>query len=104
METKRYKGGNDIHRILSGMITDQIVCSRIAGKWNPPGLFDSPDANLIGTWCVKYLHKYGKAPNGQIESIFESLAGREKTSQDMVSSVEKIIQIVSDKYISQDSL
>ena len=75
MKTTRYDG-NDLRRVLAGMVTDRIVCSRIASQWQQGGLFDSDWANMVGGWCVKHLRKYDSPPDGRLRDIYEAWAGR----------------------------
>lgn len=100
MKTRRYRG-DDLRRVLQGMVTDQVVCSRIAGQWKDEGLFDSPWANLVGRWCVLHQRKYGVPPNGQLRDIFDEWAGRHPDSVDMVKLVEKFLTHLSEQFESQ---
>lgn len=84
--------------LLTAMIVDPIVCGRIASKWNN-NLFRSKWANLVGTWCVQYHNKYGKAPSKHIESQFRTWSGKTR-DKDTIALVEKFLTGLSDEYIS----
>lgn len=85
-------------QILTAMIVDPIVCGRIASKWNN-NLFRSKWANLVGSWCVQYHNKYGKAPSKHIESQFRTWSGKTK-DKDTISLVEKFLAGLSDEYVN----
>lgn len=76
--------------ILQAMLVDDIVLSKISSKWTEKGLFASRWANLIGGWCVKYYHKYSKAPAQQIQTIYEQWASKTK-DEDTLRLVEKFL-------------
>jgi len=101
VKTKRYSG-EDLRRVLAGMITDQVVCSRIASQWRPEGLFDSPWANLVGGWAVDHLLKYDQPPNDQIKSLFEAWVNKTDPSREVVEPVERFLQALSDEYSQQE--
>jgi hypothetical protein len=52
------------------MLVDVNVCSRIASKWKPPGLFGSEHENLIASWCIDHLRKYGKCIGSDVNTKF----------------------------------
>jgi hypothetical protein len=93
--------GRDLRRVLAGMVTDRTVCARIAARWEPPGLFDSKHANLIGQWCVRHLEQYGRPPNGELEAIFENWASKPNTDEAVVRRVERFLSDMSDEHASQ---
>ena len=101
MKVRRHDG-SDIKRVLAGMVTDQTVCSRIASQWKPPGLFGIGWADMIGSWCIDHLQKYGEVPNGQIKSVFEDWAKDGNKSEKLVDGVEAFLVHLSDEY-SADS-
>lgn len=101
MKEKRYSG-NELRRVLAGMVTDCTVCSRIAGQWRDGGLFDAPWANLVGQWCVKYVREYGQAPAGQIQPIFEQWAQSTQAADATVKSVERFLGDLSDEHAQRD--
>ena len=97
------RSGRDERRILTGMIVDDMVLGRIAGKWERD-LFRSKWANLVGGWCVKFHRQYGKAPRKAIEGLFETWAEQDK-DRDTVKLVEKFLGGLSNEYrsLSKDS-
>ena len=52
--------GKPARRVLAAMIADATVCSRMASRWKPPGLFASPHENLVAGWAVEHVRRYGK--------------------------------------------
>lgn len=85
------RDGSGLRAVLSGMVSDPVVCSRIAAAWSHGGLFDSPAANLIGQWCVDHLRCYGTPPNGRIRSIAADWAEKVRPSDETVQSIEALI-------------
>ena len=67
------KSGYEEKMILSAMVTDEHVLSRIVTKWDK-NLFGHKWSNLIATWCVKYYGRYKKAPKKHMQSIFYNWA------------------------------
>lgn len=84
--------------ILTGMIVEDSVIARIAGKWTEGGLFESRHANVIGSWCVKFYNKYGKAPGRSIESLFASWATNHTSDAETVRTIEKVLGGLSNNY------
>ncbi len=89
--------GTDVRRILAAMITDSTVCGRITTQWPDFGLFSSDWSNIVGGWCVEYYKKYGEAPNGHLQSLFEEWAGENPNNDDKIQAVEKFLQYTSDE-------
>lgn len=103
MQIKR-KTASSQKLILAGMITDTTVLSRIASQWPREGLFDDPDANRIGSWCVRFYEKYKISPNGRIQSIFESWSEKETTKQETAELVEKKLFAISSEIDSKPNV
>lgn len=89
--------GRSIRRVLAAMVSDPVVCARVAAKWTPDGLFDAPWANVVGGWCVRHMAKYGRPPNGQLESIFGTWAAKRRPGDKTVEAVEQFLQATSDE-------
>jgi hypothetical protein len=100
-ESRRYEG-NDVRRVLAGMVTDATVLTRIASQWKDGGLFDSKWANLVGGWCVKHLRKYDSPPNGQLQRIYETWASNREVDEEVASGVGKFLSYVSDEWASSE--
>ncbi len=103
MKSKRYTDGSNIRRVLAGMITDPTVCSRIASQWIPEGLFADPDANLIASWCIKHLQKYGTPPNDQLLDLYQNWAETSNASEKRQQAVEKKLRVLSDEEDRRDA-
>jgi hypothetical protein len=83
--------------VLTGMIVNQSVLTRIASKWDKDGLFSSPWSNIVGKWCVDYAKRYNKAPGKQIEGIFQTWAENHGNEEE-VQLVEKYLGQLSGEY------
>jgi hypothetical protein len=98
MKTQEYKGKEE-RRVLIGMITDQVVCSRVASQWpEDGGLFASEWSNMVARWCIGHLAKYGEPPNGELVGIFERWAAKSQASDEMVKSVEGLLNAMDDEH------
>lgn len=84
--------------VLTGMIVNDEVCSRIAVKWEKRGLFFSPWENLVGGWCVRYNNKHHKAPGEHIEHLFNEWTSNGKCDRVTVKAVEKFLGHLSGEY------
>ena len=103
MKVKRIEGKEE-RRILTSMITNTIILGRITGCWsNKPNqqLFDNKWMNLIGSWCVKFYGKYGKAPNKAIERLFEKWAKKSK-DEETISIVENLLTDLSQSHKNKE--
>ena len=102
MKIKKHKGAEQ-RRILVAMVTDQVVCSRIASQWKPnsDGLFDSKWANLIAGWCVEHVQKYDSPPGSRLRPIFEAWAATTNAPESTIDVVEKFLVDLSDEHVSE---
>ena len=96
LKTNRYDG-SDVRKILTGMVLDQTVCSRISSNWTPEGLFDSNWANVVGGIVVNHFRKYQHPPNGQMQSLFEDWAKSTPASDEIIKTIERFLQSISDE-------
>lgn len=96
MKTTKHDA-TDEKRILTGMVVDTTVLGRVAGKWRPDGMFRVRWANLVGRWCVDYFRKYDKAPQGDIEGLFQSWADR-TDDDNTVDLVDRFLADLSGEY------
>ena len=102
MKTKRYDG-NDIRRILCGMIMDKVVCSKITRIWEGGGLFESKWANIVGAFATDYFKRFGEPLKQQIQSVFEGWAATTKADDETVRTVERFLVALSDEYQEEPS-
>ena len=91
------KNKNDERRILIAMIVDKMVLSRIAVRWDKPGLFKTKYANIIGGWCIRYYRKYEKPPMKHIENLYENWAAK-SADDNSVKLVEKFLSNLNKEY------
>lgn len=96
MITKKYDG-TDVRKILTGMIMDHTVCARISSRWEDAGLFSASWSNLIGGVIVRYFRKYNSPPKQQMTTLFEEWAKETMASDEVVQSVERFLQGMSDE-------
>lgn len=82
--------------VLTGMIVDQTVCSRIATEWDGD-LFGERWLNIIGQWCIEHFQAYDQPPKDAIQSIFQSWA---ETNGDkgLVSLIGNFLDDLSDEW------
>lgn len=97
MKIERLEGSQE-RRILTGMIVDKGVLSRIAPRWSRLGLFRSPWANLVAGWCVDFFHRYGKPPAAAIEHLYEDWASG-KADPDTAKLVGMFLGELSGEYV-----
>lgn len=93
------RDGTRERTVLTGMIVDVGVLSRLAPKWDKTdgGLFSASWSNLIASWCVEHYQKYGKAPARSVEAAFASWA-ESAADKDTVKLVEKYLEGLSGEY------
>ncbi len=104
MKTRKHDG-HDLRRVLAAMVTDAQVLGRIAGQWEPAGLFAEPHANLIAGWCVRHMRKYGKPPGRAIEGIFQDWAeGRANEDDSTTRMVERSMDYISREHEREGGL
>lgn len=95
MKVEKRKSNNE-RRIITAMIVDRHVLSRIANRWDNE-LFNNRWSNLIGSWCVDFLKRYDKAPKEAIETLFETWS--EKTRDEAtVNLVSDFLSSLSNEY------
>jgi len=102
MRIQRYTK-QDARRVLVGMVTDRIVCSRIAAQWTPEGLFSSRWENIVGGWCIRHLLKHGTPIGRHIESVFEEWSSRKKDDR-MIDMMERFLTFLNDEYERESPL
>jgi len=91
------RSGADEKKVLTGMILDRQVLSRIAAQWKPGGMFRSPWCNLVGNWCVEYLSKYDAPPKKEIQSLYNTWA-ETANNKTVVHLIGDFLETLSDEY------
>jgi hypothetical protein len=102
VRVERYEGSAE-RSILIGMVTNDHVLGRIAPRWEPPGLFDSDHANLVGGWCVDFYGRYGKAPGRSVESYHRNWAEAQEGT-DKAEAVRRLLGSLSEEYDRAEQL
>lgn len=90
--------GSIERRVLTAMIVNDVVCSRISTKWDRH-LFKNRWSSQIAEWCKDFYGKYGKAPGKSIVPLFEAWAAKDK-DKDTVSMMERFLSGLSEDYDS----
>ena len=91
------KDGKIERQILIAMLVSDAVVSRISRVWDTD-LFVSDWASIVGSLCVKYFDKYGKAPKGAFETVFHKWAKAKNRDEDTVSLIEKFLVSLEDEF------
>src|SRR3990167_9579663 len=94
------RDGTAESHVLAATVVNDVVCARIAAKWNPAegGPFGSRWSNLVAGWAVKYHRRYGTAPAASIRGMFEQWAANGRADKDTVALVERFLAGLSDSY------
>jgi hypothetical protein len=97
LNTTRFDG-DKLRHVLIGMVIDANVIAAIAPHWPAHGgLFGTPYADLIGSWCIEHYRKHNTAPGRAIEDIFIDWAAGSR-NDDVVEAVEKLLGALNDQY------
>lgn len=103
MKVEKVEGSTE-RTVLIGMITNDTVLARVAGKWDADGLFANRPSNIIGRLCVRYHNKHHKAPYRDIRSLFASWA-ESRDDRDGIKLVEELLSTLSDEdYENQEDV
>lgn len=95
------RDGRPTRKIITAMVVSTPVLAAVSDRWDDSkGMFGSKWPNIIGGWCVKYYRKYGKAPRGEIESLFSRWADRKegKKDEETIRLVERFLDSISGQY------
>lgn len=97
MRVEDKTGGKEERRILTGMIVNKQVLSRIHGRWEQK-LFESPWANLVASWCIKHYDKYKRPPKAEVETLYDRWAAKATHDKATVEIVGRFLGGLSDEY------
>jgi len=98
MRIEEFTGDKTENRVVTALIVDQAVLSRIAPRWNRE-LFATRWASIISSWCVKYYIRHQKAPGKHIQSLFEVWAEKFQ-DKNIVELVSRFLSSLSGDYES----
>ena len=101
MRTEK-RDSNQDRRILTGMITNRSVLSRLSTYWDGV-LFRQSWCNLIGQWCVDHFQRYDKAPGKEIEILFSDWAESAKDEK-LIDLIADFLETLSDEYESGEEI
>lgn len=99
MKIEKFDGGDE-RRVMTAMIVDDQVLSKVATRWPTAGLFPSEWSNKIGGVCVEYYRKYGKAPGKAMASLYEQRI-ESMVDDDTKEIIAKYLRQLSDNYESK---
>jgi replicative DNA helicase len=99
MKIEKFEG-NDERRIMTAMIVDDQVLSKIAPRWPSTGLFPSEWSNRIGNVCIEHFRKYGKAPGKAMGSLYEKKI-EPLVDDDTKELIARYLKQLSDNYESR---
>ena len=83
--------------ILIGMIVNTNYLSFVSTKMTKNDLKNTYASTVAG-WCLDYFEKYGEAPGGNIEKIFEYQNKKEEINENDVDLIEKLLKEISEEY------
>jgi len=95
LKTEKYDGTAP-RMVLIGMVTDRVVCGRVASQWIPEGLFDSSWMNLVAILIINYFKKYNTAPGDQLIHVFETWASETQASEEAIQAIERFLVSLND--------
>lgn len=87
------RDGSKERKILTGLITSNVVLGRIAARWEPR-MFASSWANLVASWCLEFYNKHQKCPKAAIVSLFESWADSHQDDDD-INVISRFLESLS---------
>ena len=82
-------------RITVGGITSKEFLSFIDDQFQPEYI-QSPEARLILSWCLDYYRQYKKAPNRDIQEIFE--VKKSELDEDKIDFIADVLEGMSEEY------
>ena len=91
------------HRLLTAMVVSDKFLKDIQTIYNP-NLFDNPIIALVGSWCIDYFNKYGKAPNSHLKDIFDDSVGGILKDDTSIEFVRKVLVKLSSDYENGSSI
>lgn len=98
MKVSRYDG-QELRLVLTGMVTDQTVCSRISAmRKNGEALFNHLWADTVAGICTDYMKKYDQPPNGNMEQLFKNWAEKNTADKNTIEMIERFLDYMSREY------
>lgn len=88
-------------RIVIGLITDTNYLRQLKDSWNPEYI-ESDAARTLCRWCWEYYDKYDKAPNKNIQHIFDKKVRKKKINKTLAEEIEtEILPDLSEQHKKQ---
>jgi replicative DNA helicase len=95
---KRTTVNSDIEKeILTGLITDDKYIKEIQQFFRNE-LLQIPYVKTISKWCFEYHKKYDKAPQSDIQEIYNSHSNKGKIDETQLELIGKFLSQLSDNY------
>lgn len=101
MKVQESTTGRKERIVLSAMILDESALARLTPVW-VPDFFSNDYANLVGTWCVKFYQRYGKAPGVRITERFYDWSEDRGEDDGLVATVGAFLTALSDEADNPD--
>lgn len=80
-----------VQTILRGLLYNRDVLNAIRPHWENPGLFESPEANNIGSAAIKFYNDFGE-PMADESAWLDTLSGQPKVSENELTNTERLWQ------------
>jgi len=84
-------------KIIVGLIISDDFHKRIRDIWDD-SLVESPEMKWIARTCFDYVHKYGRAPDRDIDQLYLSAIRADAVPKDTAQLIELALKSVSDEY------
>lgn len=96
MKEQEYDG-NAEKEVLTAMIVNPVVASRLTAKWGDGNKFASPWANEVGGWVVKHWRKHQAPLRNALRNRYERWAERQR-DEAKIELVERFLLGLSSEY------
>lgn len=99
MKVTKIEGGKTEKQILTAMVGDKLVLSRISAQWRDKP-FESKLANIVGQLCVNYYNKYNKCPKDKLGVLYNRWAetSNDKDTIKLVGNlVDEVLETLENK-------
>jgi len=91
----------NLRRVVIGAITSSSVCALLSQQWSQFGLFDTAWANVIVGWCVEFWRRYGQAPGGNLEGLFQDWLESANPDEGLRIAVDTFLSGLDDQELTR---
>jgi DNA replication protein DnaC len=92
----------DERKIIISLITNTEFTKQIRSCWNL-NFIESATARKLAMWCIEFFDKYQKAPQKEIEDIYQQKLQTGKLSKEEGSDIEEILSGLSEQYEQEET-